>query len=99
MTHPTPHDALFKWTFSTPARAAEQLRSVLPAEVAARLQWDGLRPEKGEYVDDELKGRLTDLLFSVPTTDGRPALLYLLFEHQSAPTRSITRTARQRIGR
>jgi predicted transposase YdaD len=81
----TPHDALFKRTFSAPARAAEELRSVLPAEVSARIQWDELRPESGEFTDEDLRGHLADLLFSAPTTDGRRALLYLLFEHQSTP--------------
>jgi predicted transposase YdaD len=81
----TPHDALFKRTFSAPARAAEELRSVLPAEVSARIRWDQLRPERAEFTDEHLRGHLADLLFSAPTTDGRRALLYLLFEHQSTP--------------
>jgi predicted transposase/invertase (TIGR01784 family) len=83
-SHSTPHDALFKWTFSAPARAAEELRAVLPAELSALLSWDTMRPEHGEYVDEELRGRHADLLFSVQV-QGRTALLYLLFEHQSTP--------------
>ncbi|MBX3190911.1 MAG: Rpn family recombination-promoting nuclease/putative transposase [Labilithrix sp.] len=80
----TPHDALFKWTFSAPERAVDELRSVLPAELSKHLRWETLRPEPGEFVDDELRGRHTDLLFSIRAR-GRRALLYLLFEHQSEP--------------
>ncbi|WP_437756114.1 Rpn family recombination-promoting nuclease/putative transposase [Sorangium sp. So ce1389] len=36
---PTPHDALFKATFSQPEHAAAALREVLPAAVAARIDF------------------------------------------------------------
>lgn len=95
----TPHDSLFKWTFSVPSRAAEELRCVLPAEVSARLDWDALQPVPGEFTNKELRGLQADLLFSAPTHDGRTALLYILFEHQSTsdplmPLRLLTYTTR-----
>ncbi|MEZ4464924.1 MAG: Rpn family recombination-promoting nuclease/putative transposase [bacterium] len=80
---PTPHDALFKRTFSDPAHAAGELRSILPPALVARLDFDALRVESGSFVDEELSQRHADLLYAVPWRDGGEVLVYLLFEHQS----------------
>ncbi len=80
----TPHDALFKATFSQVERAAEELRHVLPPALLARMDLDSLSLEAGSFVDAALRERHTDLLFSV-RIDGRDARIYLLFEHQSTP--------------
>jgi hypothetical protein len=79
---PSVHDAFFKEMLSRPEHAASLLRQILPATLVARIQFDSLAPCAGSYVDDALKERHSDLLFSVPI-DGRPALIYILFEHQS----------------
>jgi predicted transposase/invertase (TIGR01784 family) len=79
---PNVHDAFFKEMLSRPEHAASLLQQILPARVAARIQFDSLAPCAGSYVDEALKERHSDLLFSVPI-DGRPALIYILFEHQS----------------
>jgi predicted transposase YdaD len=85
---PTPHDALVKAIFSDPEHAAGELRHLLDPAFAARVVWSSLRLVSGSYVDDTLRGRHTDLLFSanVLRDDERETvevLLYLLFEHQS----------------
>lgn len=79
---PTPHDALFKRIFSDPRHAAAELRAILPAATLAALDLSTLRLQPGSFVDDALRSRHTDLLFSV-TLRGRPALVYVLLEHQS----------------
>jgi Putative transposase, YhgA-like len=79
---PNVHDAFFKEMLSRPEHAASLLQQILPARIAARLQFASLLPCAGSYVDEALKERHSDLLFSVPL-EGRPALVYLLFEHQS----------------
>ncbi len=79
---PNPHDALVKWTFAQPERAAEELRAVLPPAIAERLDWSSLLLEPGSFVDPELTERLTDLLYSVRTTDGSSAQIYVLMEAQ-----------------
>ncbi|MBX7196344.1 MAG: Rpn family recombination-promoting nuclease/putative transposase, partial [Sandaracinaceae bacterium] len=81
MTH-TPHDALFKAVFSSPEHAEAELRAVLPARLARRIDWSTLALAGGSFVDEALKERHSDLLYSV-RLEGRPLLLYLLFEHQS----------------
>ena len=86
---PTPHDALVKAIFSHPEHAAGELRHLLDPAFAARVSWGTLRLVSGSYVDDSLRGRHTDLLYSVHYSrsdeEGAPVevLLYLLFEHQS----------------
>ena len=79
-----PHDALFKATFGQVERAAEELRHVLPPELLARVDLSSLTLESGSFVDEALRERHTDLLFSL-RLDGRDARVYLLFEHQSTP--------------
>ncbi|HEY0138976.1 MAG TPA: Rpn family recombination-promoting nuclease/putative transposase [Nannocystis sp.] len=79
-----PHDALFKATFSQVERAADELRHVLPPELLARVDLASLSLESGSFVDEALRERHTDLLFSL-RLDGRDARIYLLFEHQSGP--------------
>ena len=86
---PTPHDALVKAIFSDPEHAAGELRHLLDPAFAARVVWSSLRLVAGSFVDDTLRGRHTDLLFSarvpVDNAEGETVevLLYLLFEHQS----------------
>lgn len=76
------HDAFFKEMLSRPEHAASLLQQILPARIAARVDFAALAACAGSYVDEALKERHSDLLFSVPI-DGRQALIYILFEHQS----------------
>jgi predicted transposase YdaD len=78
----TPHDALFKRTFSDPAHVRDELRAVLNSALLAQLNLATLRPCPGSFVDQALAGSHSDLLFSVELA-GKPALLYLVCEHQS----------------
>jgi predicted transposase/invertase (TIGR01784 family) len=84
LSEPTqPHDALFKKTFSDIEHAAAELRAVLPAELVSRTDFSTLTLCSGGYIDETLAGSQSDLLFSVRVS-GKPALLYILFEHQSS---------------
>ena len=55
----------------------------MPAALVARLVFATLALRPGSYVDEALKERHSDLLFSIQTIGGAPLLVYLLFEHQS----------------
>jgi predicted transposase YdaD len=79
----TPHDRFFRYVFADPEHATGELRTVLPAALAARLDWPSLRPLPTNFVDPELNERRADLLFSASVA-GREVLLYLLLEHQSS---------------
>jgi predicted transposase YdaD len=83
---PTPHDALFKAVFSAPEHAAGALRSALPRALSARIDFGALALCPGSFIDEKLRSSHSDLLFSA-TLSGRPALVYLLFEHRSTPHR------------
>jgi hypothetical protein len=78
------HDAFFKAMFSQPEQAAGELQLVLPAKLAARIDFPALTLCPGSFVDEALSRQHTDLLFSAPLA-GRDAFFYLLFEHKSAP--------------
>jgi predicted transposase YdaD len=78
-----PHDAVFRRVLGEPINAASQLRAVLPAVLVERLDLDRLTRVSGSFVDADLRWRHSDLLFTVPLA-GRPALVYVLVEHQSS---------------
>jgi hypothetical protein len=80
---PTPHDSVFRQIFGVPENAASQLRAVLPPGLAGRLDLGRLARVSGSFVDEALKWRHSDLLFTAPL-DGRDALVYVLVEHQSS---------------
>jgi predicted transposase/invertase (TIGR01784 family) len=89
---PTPHDALFKLTFSDPAHAAPLLRTALPPALADRIDWDTLERLPTHFITEELRARQTDLLFRVRLRgseghEGHEARLILLFEHASQSER------------
>ncbi|WP_438026501.1 Rpn family recombination-promoting nuclease/putative transposase [Sorangium sp. So ce233] len=79
---PTPHDALFKSTFSQPEHAAAALRQMLPAALAARIDFASLALQSGSFIDEELAASHSDLLFSARLAEAS-LFIYVLFEHQS----------------
>lgn len=80
------HDELFKHTFGNPRHAANALQSILPASIAAVLEWSTLAVKPGTYVNEELRSRHSDQLYIVDIK-GKDGLVYVLFEHQSRPDR------------
>jgi len=84
MTHD--HDSLFYRTFSQPEHAASLLRTILPAAIAHAIDWSSLRLEPGSFVDDALKKRHTDLLFTA-LLGRKLVLLYVVLEHKSGADR------------
>jgi hypothetical protein len=80
---PTPHDSVFRRIFAVPDNAASQLRAVLPPDLGDRLDLDRLAPVPGSFVDEALRWRHSDVLFTAPL-DGQDAFVYVLIEHQSS---------------
>ena len=81
----TPHDSLFKAVFGQPEHALGTLRAIVPTAVAESVDWRTLTLRPGSFVDAALAHQHTDLLYAAALRDGTAALLYFLFEHQSAP--------------
>ena len=77
-----PHDKLFKKIFSQPEKAAELLRINLQPALLAHIDLRSLVPLHGSFVDDSLRERFTDLLFSAQIAE-REGFVYLLLEHKS----------------
>lgn len=78
----SPHDALFKAVFSELRHARPLLRAALPEGLSKAIDWSTLELRPGSFVDDALRARHSDLLFSAQVRK-RQLFLYLLFEHQS----------------
>ena len=76
------HDALFRFAYAQPDNAASLLLSLLPPTTAAGLDRSSVRLISGTSVDESLRPRHTDLLFTA-TLFGRQVLIYILFEHKS----------------
>jgi hypothetical protein len=79
-----PHDSFFKSVFGDVRNAAEVLRTALPPQVSAHIDWDSLQVVKASFVDDALKQRHGDLMYLARLTQGGEAFLWVLFEHQSS---------------
>jgi hypothetical protein len=80
----SPHDTLFYKIFSDPKLAAAELQSILPADVAAHIDWDSLRPEPHRFVDGNLGNHVADILLSASVRQ-KKTHIHLLFEHSSGP--------------
>ncbi|MBF0426521.1 MAG: Rpn family recombination-promoting nuclease/putative transposase, partial [Magnetococcales bacterium] len=72
-----PHDRLFKALLSHPETAGDLLQEYLPAELAALLAPTPPRFVEGSFVDEELRGYLSDRLFVTDTRGGRALLVYV----------------------
>jgi predicted transposase/invertase (TIGR01784 family) len=78
----SPHDALFKYVFAKPEHTASELRAIFPTALSQRLDWGSLQLEPSSFIDERLRGRQADLLFSV-RCEGQLPSIYVLLEHQS----------------
>ncbi len=82
------HDSLVKKVMENPVAAAEFLDEFLPSEFKELLDLNTLQVEKESYVEDSLKTRFSDIVYSVktksePDSETETAFIYTLLEHQS----------------
>jgi addiction module HigA family antidote len=85
-----PHDKLIKIVFSDRQEAVEFFQNKLPQEIVKNIDWDTLELEGSNYIDEEMQGSESDLVYSVDFKNGRDkCFLYLLFEHQSTPDKWV----------
>lgn len=83
-----PHDRLFRAVFSDAGEAASLLQAALPDSVRNSFDWTTLALVDGTFVDQDLQGSQSDLLYRVQHVGtNQPVSMYLLFEHQSSPDR------------
>jgi hypothetical protein len=74
---------VFRRILGVPENMASHLRAVLPLDAAALLDLNRLARVPGSFVDESLRWRHSDLLFTAPL-EGQDALVYVLVEHQSS---------------
>jgi predicted transposase YdaD len=65
----TPHDGLIKNVFTDVENARGELQTMLPPALVKRLDLNTLRVEPGSFVDEVLKERHSDILYSVRFLD------------------------------
>jgi predicted transposase/invertase (TIGR01784 family) len=78
----SPHDRFTRSSMSHPKIAEEFFKKHLPEKIKKSLDFSSIKLEKESYIDDNLKQKIADLLYSV-NFDGQPGFLYILFEHAS----------------
>ncbi|MGL9723600.1 Rpn family recombination-promoting nuclease/putative transposase [Sodalis sp. (in: enterobacteria)] len=81
------HDALFKKFLGDIAVARDFLEIHLPPHLRKRCDFSTLAMESGSFIEDDLKGQYSDMLYSMKTTTGHDGYVYCLIEHQSRPER------------
>jgi predicted transposase YdaD len=81
----SPHDHFFRFVFGQVEHARALLQELV-GEAARLFDWATLRLEPGSYIDERLRGSMSDLLFSIRFRDSQHrALAYLVWEHQRNP--------------
>lgn len=84
-----PHDKFFKEMFSNVETAKDFIINYLPEKVLQIIDVDTLTVQKDSFINKELQGSHTDLLFKVNICN-EEGYLYLLFEHKSYLDRGIS---------
>lgn len=82
------HDILIKKAMENPSLAREFLEEYLPDEYKQLIDLTTLKPEKETYVEESLRTKLSDMVFSVQMHNKAEdkkydAFIYTLIEHQS----------------
>ncbi|MFJ5440557.1 Rpn family recombination-promoting nuclease/putative transposase [Pectobacterium sp. CHL-2024] len=78
------HDAMFKQFLSDPAVAKDFFAIHLPEEIRNICDFSSLQLQSASFVDEELRARISDMLYSIQTTAGQ-GYIYCVIEHQSRP--------------
>ncbi|PCJ26136.1 MAG: transposase [Rickettsiales bacterium] len=71
-------------TLAIKSYAIEFLEDYLPAEIQKSVDLSTINVEPESYVEDTLRKKMSDLVYSVKTKEGDDAFIYLLLEHQSS---------------
>ncbi|QTF07994.1 Rpn family recombination-promoting nuclease/putative transposase [Brenneria izadpanahii] len=81
-----PHDAIFKQFLGNIDIARDFLAIHLPPEIREHCDFTTLQLESASFVDEELRSRVSDMLYSCHTSQGK-GYIYCVVEHQSTPDR------------
>ncbi|QMI04369.1 Rpn family recombination-promoting nuclease/putative transposase [Citrobacter sp. RHB25-C09] len=79
----SPHDAVFRNMLAQKTVARDFLQIHLPNNFLEICNLDSLKLESGSFVEENLRNRYSDILYSLETKQG-PGYVYALIEHQSS---------------
>ncbi len=83
-----PHNHIVQAVLSDLVEARSFLQAYLPQKLSQVLNWSTLQLLEGSFIDEDLRGSETDLLYEVEHISGDESLwAYVLLEHQSTPDR------------
>lgn len=78
------HDAAFKGFMTQIENARDFFEIHLPEHIKSLCDFNTLSLTNSSFIDKQLRSRLSDVLYSVQTSQGE-GYIYLLVEHQSTP--------------
>ena len=84
-----PHDAFFRQVMTQPDAARDFLDIHLPRDLRTMCDLSTLQLESGNFIEDDLRARYSDVLWSVQMNQ-QQGYLYALIEHQSKPDKQMT---------
>jgi predicted transposase/invertase (TIGR01784 family) len=78
-----PHDKVFKFVFSDKAKVEHYLRQTLTEELTENIDFNFLTLDNNSYIDEELKGHYSDVVYEAVFAQEHPIKIAILFEHKS----------------
>ncbi|MBF0160123.1 MAG: Rpn family recombination-promoting nuclease/putative transposase, partial [Magnetococcales bacterium] len=79
------HDHFCRAVASDPKKAAGLIQEQLPTQISSCLSPELPTLVEGSFVDETLRGLLSDRLYQVRTITGQAAFVYVLIDHKSYP--------------
>ncbi|MFU7500210.1 MAG: Rpn family recombination-promoting nuclease/putative transposase [Candidatus Tisiphia sp.] len=77
------HDQLFKRIMGNEIAAQEFLEYYLPSNFKEKLDLSKIKVEKESYIEESLRRKYSDIVYSVSTKNKETAFIYILLDHQS----------------
>jgi predicted transposase/invertase (TIGR01784 family) len=79
------HDEFFKRMMTDPRVAKDFFAAHLPNSISTLVDLETLVLDSNSFIDEQLRGKVSDMLYQVQLSNRQSAYLYLLVEHQSRP--------------
>ena len=84
----SPHDRYIRSMMTHPKVIQEFFETNLPSKIKDAIDFRSIELQKESFIDDKLRLKIADLLYTVKF-EGKPGYLYVLLEHASKPDRLL----------
>jgi predicted transposase/invertase (TIGR01784 family) len=81
------HDKLFRKSLGNIAIAKDFIVTHVPQQVLAKFDLNTIEFYKTSYIEDNLKEKITDIVYHAKMVDGASGYLFFLLEHQSTASK------------